>query len=207
MLETVYQLLHSLKLVVANDAITKEQGSDIWAFLTDVYSSNPGLHSPIMELTLDIFSQFHTWLRPYTCPLPLEDVDYRHRVETCAVGLTRVFALMDVHSVETLRQLEGSFARLESLVVDLNNAIPKVIKQSAILQGLNKRRWPDLIAKIFSGKEPPLSATPQQMQMQQQPQQQSRPYPDPDKVSLQLEVVNAVVPGYSVEDAFVTDSK
>uniref|UniRef100_A0A8H7Y1Z1 DUF6535 domain-containing protein n=1 Tax=Psilocybe cubensis TaxID=181762 RepID=A0A8H7Y1Z1_PSICU len=143
--ETVYQLFTSLKLVVSRCSITEEQGSDIWAFLRDIYSSHPTLDDPIIPLTFDIFEQFQIWLRPiHRVPF---GTHYRNRVETCAVGLTRVFASTNGDSLETLRQLTF-FHKLEKLVLDLNTIIPSLLSKSAILRGLSKRRWPDLISRL-----------------------------------------------------------
>ncbi|KAH9484816.1 hypothetical protein JR316_0001718 [Psilocybe cubensis] len=223
--ETVYQFLHSFKLVVQNDAITKEQGSDIWAFLRDVYARHPGIHSPLMHLTFDIFAQFHAWLRPYAGPLALNDVDYRHRVETCAVGLTRVVALLDAQAIEMLRDEIGErFESLEELVKEIDAAMRRVIGQSAILHGLNKRRWPEVIGKVLG----PAGATnstgtgtgSQEKEGQAAPTSvsisvsvshalpvavQDNPpvmYPDVDKVSLPVQIVHTdtVVPGYSAQE-------
>ncbi|KDR67793.1 hypothetical protein GALMADRAFT_1061877 [Galerina marginata CBS 339.88] len=147
-LEIVVQLFNSLKRVVAHKSITKQHGSDIWAFLRDIYLSyqypSPGPHHDLLSLTFDIFEQFHLWLRPSNV-LPEE---YRQRVETCAVGLTRVFALMDAQAIFALRQMDF-FTKLERLVRDLDSYNMHWQDRSAILKGLNKRRWPDLMEKIF----------------------------------------------------------
>ena len=74
--------------------------------------------------------------------------EYRRRIETCAVGLTRVFAVMSNNDMAVLRS-RNFFIKLEWLVRDLNARNAELQNHSAILRGLNKRRWPDLIKKIF----------------------------------------------------------
>lgn len=144
--ETVVQLFHSLKKVVSHESTTYKQGSDIWDFLKDLYLGyrHPGLHEHLCLLTFDIFEQFHLWVQSSNVPPD----EYRRRVETCAVGLTRVFAVMDMRDMLRLR-LTPFFIKLERLVQHLNNRNSDLQDQSAILRGLNKRRWPDLLRKIF----------------------------------------------------------
>lgn len=131
------------------------------------------------------------------------------------MGLTRVFALMDGQSMETLRQL-NFFDRLERLVLDLNTTIPSLLKQSAMLRGLNKRRWPDLIARLFAtNMEEELSLSvsvpcPPKPLNQKPP----CPCPDVDKAISRLEAVEvaAIFPDHSTHEVirsgtFVTDFK
>jgi len=141
--ETLTQLFNALKLVVASDAITVEQGSEIWALLRDLYIQDPDIPPTLLALTFDILEQFHLWLTPSA-----SDKAVIGRVETCVVGVIRMFALMDLDHVSSLRKTT-SFRKLEMLVRTLDARNTALQRESAILRGLKKRRWPELMGKIF----------------------------------------------------------
>ncbi|KAF8802718.1 hypothetical protein BYT27DRAFT_7260829 [Phlegmacium glaucopus] len=142
-LETLIQLFNALKLMVASDAITVQQGSEIWALLRDLYIKDPRLHPSLLTLTFDILEQFHLWLAPSASEKP-----FIGRVETCVVGVIRMFALMDLDHVSSLRKT-ASFYKLENLVRTLDARSTVLQGESAIMRGLKKRRWPELMGKIF----------------------------------------------------------
>lgn len=63
---------------------------------------------------------------------------------------------MNGANVSTLRAESPSFFKLEKLVSELNASIGVLEHQSAVLRGLNKRIWPDLMRKLFPATVPPL---------------------------------------------------
>jgi len=81
---------------------------------------------------------------------------YRERVETCVAGVTQVFNSMNGANVSTLRAESPSFFKLDRLVSELNDSIGILEHQSALLRGLNKRKWPELMRKLFPANVPTL---------------------------------------------------
>ncbi|KAF8802717.1 hypothetical protein BYT27DRAFT_7341236 [Phlegmacium glaucopus] len=151
--KTLIQLFNSLKLMVTSDAITVQQGSEIWALLRDLYIKDPHLHGQcpsLLVLTFDILEQFHLWLEP-SAPSDKPFIGRRvetWRVEICVVGVIRMFVLMDPDHLSSLRKT-ASFYKLENLVRTLDDRSTARQGESAILRGLKKRRWPELMGKIF----------------------------------------------------------
>ena len=143
-LETHVQLFHSLKNIIAAGVITRKNASDIWAFLHDLYTKDHYPPEPLLTTTFEIFEQFHLWLGP-----PADMLKYRERVETCIAGVTQVFTSMNGANVTVLRAESPSFFKLDKLVSELNDSIGILEHHSAVLRGLNKRRWPELMRKLF----------------------------------------------------------
>ena len=146
--ETHVQLFHSLKNIIAADVITKQNASEIWAFLNDLYVNVPYPPEPLLTTTFEIFEQFNLWIGPPDMPR------YRERVETCVAGVTQVFTSMNGANVSTLRAESPSFFKLDNLVTKLNDSIGILEHQSALLRGLNKRKWPELLRKLFPATVP-----------------------------------------------------
>ncbi|KAF8149396.1 hypothetical protein B0H34DRAFT_185951 [Crassisporium funariophilum] len=139
--ETIFQLFNSFKCIIANKSITIQHGSDIWALLRDLHLQETEMATPLLRLTFDIFEHFHQWLTP-------PDKEQVHRVEICVVGIIRMSGLMDSPHVDSLRAMK-SFKNLERLVLDLDALTADLQDNSALLRGLKKRRWPELMRKIF----------------------------------------------------------
>jgi len=150
-IETHVQLFHSLKNIIAARVITRQNASEIWAFLTDLYVKHPYPREPLLTITFGIFEQFHLWLGP-----PADMPKYREHVETCIIGVTQVFTAMNGANISTLRAELPSFFKLDRLVSELNDSIGILEHQSAVLRGLNKRRWPELMRKLFPAAVPAL---------------------------------------------------
>lgn len=143
-LETHVQLFHSLKKLIANQVITIQNASEIWKFLQDIYVKDPHPPEPLLAFTFEIFEQFHLWLG-----LPEDIPKYCEHVETCVAGVAQVFSSMNGANVSSLRVESHSFFKLDKLVSELNNSIGILEHRSAVLRGLNKRIWPDLMRKLF----------------------------------------------------------
>lgn len=175
-LETHVQLFHSLKKLIADQVITIQNASEIWKFLQDIYVKDPCPPEPLLAFTFDIFEQFHLWLGLPPADLP----KYREHVETCVAGVTQVFASMNDANVSMLRAGSPSFFKLDKLVSELNDSISILEHQSAVLRGLNKRIWPDLMKKLF-----PATTLHIRSAAAGNPSQNEKPHPG-DKESVDL---------------------
>ncbi|TFK44089.1 hypothetical protein BDQ12DRAFT_717277 [Crucibulum laeve] len=139
--DDLLQLFVSLKSVVAHDAITVQHASEIWAFLRDLFAQERPIGNQLLTIVFNIFEEFEWWLtRDQDTLIPC--------VETCVTGTSWIFALLNSEGIFALRKMHG-FQKAESLVRTLDEYIDELHMSSKILQGLRKRRWPDLRQKVF----------------------------------------------------------